>query len=1496
MANSRIPNVNLSDTMNSHRTRFNQLLDSVGDVSTLTTTATDVTSAINEHDAELGTITAGAMGTTASTVSTAIAELDGRLDSINTTELLSPRATLSDSDATNIVRGNLQVDTNLHVGGNTTMAGTLTVDGQVTFKAGSNNNISLGDAATDTITLTGEVNSNIVPDVDNTYDLGSSTKEWRHVYVDGTVNADNVAADSATIGTLTVTGDTTFNNTITVQDSAYITGDLDVGGNTAFAGTLDVDGTTTLDAVTIDSDLTVNGVTNLDSATVDGPLDVTGNLDVGGITDLDSTNIVGPLDVTGDVTITGAITSTGTAFTITAENGSADPVTLGDTITFAAGEGINTTVSDNQIEIAGEDASSSNKGVAKFDADDFDVTSGNVTLGNSANGAVLTINGTTDEVDVSRSNGTVTVGLPDNVTIDSDLTVTGHATIGVNNIPDVTNINHALVVDSNLTVHGISNLDSTNFVGAVAVTGSLNVSSGFTVGGTFTTTGTTRNVASHVIVNDTVAVGNSNRAGLAVDRPSTDSAVIQWNEFGDYWEAGTTATSGDLYRLALQGDSATFTNIYQTGTGATRIPSGTTGQRPTARRGQIRYNTTLKSFEGYDGTYWGTLGGLIDNDRDTYIVAERIAASDSDTLQFYAGGSNVANLSSSNFTVNTDLLVRDSAYVTGNLQVGGTLKVDQIISSTPGEQVYINDTLELAANNINDVANIYLRDKLYHDGDVNTYIGFGADNIKLRTGGTDRVEINNNEVIFSENLKVNDSAHVTGNLRVGGNTVVEGNLTVKGTTTTVNSTTVALGDNIILLNDSLSSESFANVNDAGIEIERGSLTNVQLLWDESEDYWVAATDTNNTLSRIATANWLNVTDALTYNASTGKLGHADTSSVADVSSNNSGFTFIQDLSATFDSYGHTTGFSVSTGTGSDTTYSVSIPESTTKLRLTGSDTTTDDIEFVGSGATSVTRTNDSKFTISSSNTDTLQDIATNSTNAAQYITFVPNTSGAQTGRVDAGLTYNPSTNTLDVANITDVNLLQADDANTMYFKNDNLQFKFQSSTVNQTDRPPHLIVRNTDTNKTSGEIGRMAFTARNSSGTETEYAYIRGGVSEDAAGSETGSFGIYADYDGSEFERLRMSTDVAIASPEQLFLYSNDYIYLRKGPIGFGSGQFITVDISSPTKQRMEATDQFELAANGVMFFKSDGSDVVTSAAEGHTGGRPTFVFSDIDSADTVSIVDVALRNTDTVPSASGNTIGRVLFQAENSISNVENYASITGLSADTTSGTEDGRIFINVMSAGSDLTAFEAIGNGDTTIKSADDIFLQPTGDDVYMQGITSGEELRFTLLTSEQTITASDDLRLKSSNSNDIRLDTASGIIDLYHASAQDIRLDVATTDTLKLYTGTSTLNSTFSGDDLTVQGDITSVSDVRTKENIETVENSLDLVSQLRGVWYNKIGEDERKVGVIAQEVEEVLPEVVHTDVEGMKAVDYGKMVGVLIEAIKELKAEIEELKGN
>ena len=66
-------------------------------------------------------------------------------------------------------------------------------------------------------------------------------------------------------------------------------------------------------------------------------------------------------------------------------------------------------------------------------------------------------------------------------------------------------------------------------------------------------------------------------------------------------------------------------------------------------------------------------------------------------------------------------------------------------------------------------------------------------------------------------------------------------------------------------------------------------------------------------------------------------------------------------------------------------------------------------------------------------------------------------------------------------------------------------------------------------------------------------------------------------------------------------------------------------------------------------------------------------------------------------------------------------------------------------------------------------------------------------------------------------------------------------------------------------------------------------------MRGVSYNKIGEQEKKVGVIAQEILEVLPEVVSQDETGTYSVAYGNIVSVLIEAIKEQQKQIDELKS-
>jgi hypothetical protein len=85
----------------------------------------------------------------------------------------------------------------------------------------------------------------------------------------------------------------------------------------------------------------------------------------------------------------------------------------------------------------------------------------------------------------------------------------------------------------------------------------------------------------------------------------------------------------------------------------------------------------------------------------------------------------------------------------------------------------------------------------------------------------------------------------------------------------------------------------------------------------------------------------------------------------------------------------------------------------------------------------------------------------------------------------------------------------------------------------------------------------------------------------------------------------------------------------------------------------------------------------------------------------------------------------------------------------------------------------------------------------------------------------------------------------------------------------------------------GDVIMFSDERKKTNIETIPNALDKVLQLRGVTFDKLDDSGRRhSGVIAQEVEKVLPEVVYTAEDGTKSVAYGNMIGLLIEAIKEL----------
>ena len=116
---------------------------------------------------------------------------------------------------------------------------------------------------------------------------------------------------------------------------------------------------------------------------------------------------------------------------------------------------------------------------------------------------------------------------------------------------------------------------------------------------------------------------------------------------------------------------------------------------------------------------------------------------------------------------------------------------------------------------------------------------------------------------------------------------------------------------------------------------------------------------------------------------------------------------------------------------------------------------------------------------------------------------------------------------------------------------------------------------------------------------------------------------------------------------------------------------------------------------------------------------------------------------------------------------------------------------------------------------------------------------------------------------------------------------------TTTAATFSGANvTFAGTLASGAITSSGNITAFSDERLKTNIKTIESGLDKVSKMRGVTFNR--DDKLDSGVIAQELEKIAPELV-MDGE-YKSVAYGNIVGYLIEAIKDLKAEIEELKGS
>jgi len=262
----------------------------------------------------------------------------------------------------------LDVDENANIDGNLVVGGNLSVAGTTAFNGGT---VTLGDGAGDSVVFGADINSSIIPNTDSAFDLGSSTQEWRDLFLDGTAHIDTLDVDvNATVaGTLGVTGIATFTDDIIIGDGKTIGSASDVDAITIAAngqltltqtligtaldisGDIDVDGTTNLDVVDIDGAVDMattlqvdgvatftardihsggitianagqigsvgdpdaiaiasDGVVTLTQKLVGTELDISGNIDVDGITNLDVVDIDGAVDMASTLTVAGVLT------------------------------------------------------------------------------------------------------------------------------------------------------------------------------------------------------------------------------------------------------------------------------------------------------------------------------------------------------------------------------------------------------------------------------------------------------------------------------------------------------------------------------------------------------------------------------------------------------------------------------------------------------------------------------------------------------------------------------------------------------------------------------------------------------------------------------------------------------------------------------------------------------------------------------------------------------------------------------------------------------------------------------------------------------------------------------------------------------------------------------------------------------------------------------------------------------------------------------------
>jgi cytoskeletal protein CcmA (bactofilin family) len=474
----------------------------------------------------------------------------------------------------------------------------------------------------------------------------------------GTVNfaANNLNIDVTTGVTFTTGGNSTF-----INGERIDTGNLRISGNT------------------IES---LSG--NINFSAFNDQIDLLNNV-----------NITGNLDVTGNVTIGGNITIGNEA---------------SDTIQIVAGI---------DSDLVPRLDSTYSLGIPSKRWNNVWTNQANI------DGLVIRdnyIETTTSNSDLElRASGTGKILIPNNnVQINNDLTVDGTATLANTNITGSVTLAGAFNQTGNTTVTGDIGVSQDLVVNATAQFEEILID-----GNVITTTTSNSNLELRasgtgiiLIPNNNVIISNNLTVDGVLNVGNIDSiGTIQANNFttgdiliDDNFITTTISNSNLELRAAGTGniviDNFTFNNSTLTtpdnfiiqpgsgvvniiGTGALTLPLGNTSERPTAATGQIRYNTELTRFEGYNGANWITLKGVEDLDGNTRVTAELTEGANDNTIRFIVENNTIVNINASRLAA-TKVIV-DNIQLDGNVISTITADTDLVLDANGTGRVVIDN-------------------------------------------------------------------------------------------------------------------------------------------------------------------------------------------------------------------------------------------------------------------------------------------------------------------------------------------------------------------------------------------------------------------------------------------------------------------------------------------------------------------------------------------------------------------------------------------------------------------------------------------------------------------------------------------------------------------------------------------------------------------------------------------------------------------------------------